>query len=877
MVREWVANLEARGLASTDRKTNQHRVTWLSLDEADNDLPRFLAYLIAALRRVDAGVGKGMLSVLQSPGLGDANTPPPTEAVLISVINSIAAGPHRLILVLDDYHLIETLAIHEALAFLLEHMPPQMHLVIATRDDPHLPLARLRARQQLTELRASDLRFSSSEAALFLNQGMGLDLSAEDIAALERRTEGWIAGLQLAALSMQGRRDAADLVHSFSGSHRYVLDYLIEEVLEQQSHRVQSFLLETSILERLTGPLCDALTGQENGRQTLETLERANLFIVPLDQERRWYRYHRLFADLLRQRLHQSRPEQTARLHHRASTWYEENGFADEAIEHALRAGNIERAARLLEEHADAVWRSGEHYKLWHWLEALPRELVFSRPSLCVLYAWRMYATGQRDAAEQSLQAAERALGTDADLGAAKRASEQGQVHHLEREQLQGRMAVIRALLAFFQGDVPAIVHHARRALELLPEPDSAWRSSATIALGDAYRIEGDIKAAYQARREALELSRAAGNVYMILVGGMKLAVTMRQQGQLTQAREMCEEQLALADECGLSQTGIAGGFWAILAEVLAESGDLAGALERAQRGVALAERGGDMVVLGWSYLCLMRILQSAGDLAGADRLIQKVENNTGTTGMPPWISKTMAAWRARLWLAQGRSEAAAQWMAARKPDVEQEPHFLSEAEQIVMARVLIAQGRLDEAAGLLSALAEAARTSERVSRVIEIRILQSLLLDAKGDTDGALSPLEQALTLAEPGGFLRIFVDEGPPMAHLLYQAGARGIAPAYTRRLLAAFPLAQAEKPEAARPRRASGTALVEPLSERELEVLELVAQGLTNREIAARLFLSVNTVKAHTRNLYAKLDVHSRTQAAARAQDLGLLGDR
>jgi LuxR family maltose regulon positive regulatory protein len=701
-----------------------------------------------------------------------------------------------------------------------------------------------------------------------------LDLPQQDIAALERRTEGWIAGLQLAALSMQGRRDASDLARSFSGSHRHVLDYLIEEVLEQQSDSVQGFLLKTSVLDRLTASLCDALTGHENGQQTLELLERANLFIVPLDQKRCWYRYHHLFADLLRQRLYQSQPEQAPRLHHRASTWYEESGFADEAIAHALRAEDSERAARPVEEHADAVWQSGEHTKLWHWLEELSPESVSSRPSLCIFYAWKMYATGQQDAAEQSLEAAKRVLGLGADLAAGKRSMVQIQAHHLDKDRLQGRIAVIRALLAFFQGDVPDIVHHARRALECLPDFDSAWRSSAAIALGDAYRIEGDIKAAYRARRDALEISRAAGNIYMILVGSMKLAVTMRQQGQLAEAREMCEQQLALAHESGLSHTGVAGGFLAILAEVQAESGDLAGALERARRGVALAERGEDMVVLGWSYLCLMRVLLSARDLADAEQLAQRVKNNAGQAEMPPWIIKTMAAWRARLWLAQDRSEAAARWMAARAPDIDQEPHFLSEFEQIVIARVLIAQRRLEEAATLLQALAESAVTAGRVSRVIEIFILQALLLDAQGDTDQALSTLEPALTLAEPGEFLLIFVDEGPPMARLLCEAATRGIAPEYTRRLLAAFPFAEMEESEPTKPQEASEAELPEPLSERELEVLELIAQGLTNWEIASRLFLSLNTVKAHNRNIYGKLGARNRTQAVVRARALGAL---
>jgi LuxR family maltose regulon positive regulatory protein len=421
LVSEWVDHLRSDG-AKEDQIEN--RIAWLSLDESDSDPTRFLAYLIAALRTIEprqqsaGNIGKGALSALQSP------QPPPAEVVLTTLINEIAAIPDRILLVLDDCHLIEAQPIYDALTFLLEHLPPQMHLVIATREDPHLSLARLRARGQLTELRATDLRFTSSEAAEFLNQVMGLDLSMEDIAALETRTEGWIAGLQLAAISMQGRKDASSLIKSFTGSHRFVLDYLIEEVLEQQSESIQSFLLQTAVLNRLTGPLCDAVrfggarspTGQDNGQATLEMLDHANLFMVPLDEERRWYRYHHLFADLLRQRLNQTQPEQLPILHRRASEWYEQNGFADEAIEHALRAEDFERAAYLIEEQADAVWGRGEHTKLRRWLAGLPVELIFSKPHLCVLHAWELFTSGQQDAAEGSLQAAEKALHTSTDL-----------------------------------------------------------------------------------------------------------------------------------------------------------------------------------------------------------------------------------------------------------------------------------------------------------------------------------------------------------------------------------------------------------------------------------------------------------------------------
>jgi len=862
---------------------------WLSLDEGDNDFVRFLTYFIAALQTIEArqevagNIGKGALGMLQSP------QPPPTEIVLTSLINDIAALSDRIILVLDDYHLIETQPIHNALTFLLEHLPPQMHLVIATRDDPHLPLARLRARGQLAELRATDLRFTSSEAAEFLNQVMGLDLSVEDIAALENRTEGWIAGLQLAALSMQGHEDTTNFIESFTGSHHFVLDYLVEEVLEQQSESVQTFLLQTAVLNRLTSSLCDAvcsvgtassskgtaLTGQDNGQQTLEYLEHANLFIVSLDEERRWYRYHHLFADLLRRRLRQIQPDWIPTLHHRASEWYEQNGFADEAIEHALRAEDFERAAYLIERVAEAVWVRGEHTKLRRWLDGLPLELVFSKPQICIFRAWDLFASGQHSAAERSLQAAEQSLVPTADRAPEATLIEQDQLSGADRMKLLGRVATIRSFLASHRGDAPGIIQHARQALEYLPKQDLTWRSTAAIALGDAHGIKGEVVTAYRAHLEALEASKAAGNIYMILVASLKVTVTLRQQGRLQRAIEICRQQLQLAHESGMSQTAVVGCLLAIWGEVLAELNDLDGAIHQARKGVELTERGRDVSILSWSYLCLMRVLFSKGDMDGAEEIIHKMENIAGEHDVPPWITNLMAAWQARIWLAQDKLEAASQWAGERGLDADGEPTLLllHEMEYIVLARVLLAQGRLNEATRLLQRLIEAAEAGGRISRVIEILALQVLAFQAGDDTAQAMTALEKALTLAEPGGFIRIFVDEDPPMARLLYEALTRGIAPDYARRLLAAFPTAEPEQTGPSKT-QAPQSELVEPLSERELEVLQLIAEGLTNPEIASRLFLALNTVKAHTRNIYGKLGVNSRTQAVTQAQRFGLL---
>ena len=864
---------------------------WLSLDEGDSDPARFLTYLIAALQTVAAEIGAAVLPALEvSPTI-------PIESILTTLINDISATQSDVILVLDDYHLIGSKAVDSALTFLLEHLPPQMHLAITSRQDPDLPLARFRARDQLTELRVADLRFTPAEAAEFLNQVMDLHLSAEEVAILETRTEGWIAGLQLAALSMQTHQDVAGFIRAFAGDHRYIMDYLVEEVLKRQPPPVRSFLLQTAILDRLSGPLCDAVTGQVGSSARLEALQRGNFFVVPLDDHRHWYRYHHLFAEVLRAYLMAEQDADIGALHRRASQWYEQNSSPADAIHHALAGRDYERAAGLVERVIPVISRSRQEALLLSWLNSLPEAVISRRPTLCNVYAGVLMQTGQLEGVETWLQAAEEGLEAAAlpktrpeqpQNPSGKMAIEEDE----ERRRLAGSIAMHRAGQALMLGRVADTIHHARRALDLVPEDDHLVRGGALSLQGLAAWASGDLDAARRLYADGMARLLQAGHSSDVIGLSIALADILLAQGRLTDALHVYERGLQLASEQGQTMLRGAADMLVGISEVYRERNDFHSALQHLKR----SEELGELKALGQNpyrrRVVMARIRAAQGDPDGAVELLNEAERLYMGDFSPN--VRPVAALRARMLAAQGRLEQARDWARAQGLSTADRLDYLREYEHMTLARVRLAQHRRDdsdseihETIGLLERLLNAAEEGGRAGSVIEILVLQALarqmLPSPPADGLAALGPLERALRLAEPQGYVRLFVDEGPPMARLLRAAAGRATLPQYTAKLLGAFPDEQLaavnDEPLTAMPARvvpvkSDEGVLVEPLSERELDVLRLFRTELSGPEIAAELMVALSTVRSHTKSIYSKLNVNNRRAAVRRATELGLL---
>ncbi len=840
---------------------------WLSLDEGENDPTRFLAYLVTALQTIAATLGEGLLGVLQS------SQPPPSESILTALLNEITTLPDQFVLVLDDYHVIDAKAVDMALTYLVEHLPPQMHLVIATREDPLLPLPRLRARGELTELRAADLRFTPSEAAEFLNSVMGLTLSPGDIAALEDRTEGWIAGLQLAALSMRGREDIPEFIRAFTGDHRYILDYLVEEVLTRQPAPVRSFLLQTAILDRLSGSLCDAVTGQEKGNVRLEALEHGNFFVVALDDTRHWYRYHHLFAEVLSAHLLAEQPDQVATLHRRASAWYEQHGSASDAIRHALAAADFAHAADLVELGVLAMLRSRQEATLLDWLKVLPDEVLRCRPVLSVAYAHVLLSNGECEGIEERLRDAERWLDTTAEMRGRPDALAATMVVVDEEEfgHLPATIAIARAGLALVRGDVQGTVTYAQSALDLAPKNAHLTRGSAAGLLGLASWTSGDLEAAHRSYADGIASLHKAGNISDSLGCAIAVADIQMVQGRLHEAMRTYKRALHRALEQGTPTLRGTADMYVGMSGLHRERNDLQTATQHLLQSKELGEHTGLPQNRYRWCVAMARIREAQGDLDSALDLLHEAER-LYVGDFSPNV-RPIAASVSRVWVAQGNVGEALDWVRERGLSVSDEPSYLREFEHITLARVLLARSTSDrtdhsilEAKGLLERLLHAAEEGKRTGSVIEILVQQALANLLQGDIPAALVPLQQALTLAEPEGYVRMFVDEGPPMALLLEAAAKHGIAPNYVRHLLTAFGSAE-DRPPVTR-------GLIEPLSQRELDVLRLLATSLSGPEIARELVVSLNTIRTHTKNIYSKLGVNDRRAAVRRAKELDLL---
>jgi LuxR family maltose regulon positive regulatory protein len=838
LLSEWVANHDLA-------------CAWLSLDKADNDPLRFLSYLAAALQAIEPGIGADVLDEMQAHGVAPDSRSFQIESILTILINDVTDLANDFLLVLDDYHVIEAPAIHAAVSFLLNHQSPQMHLVIATRTDPPLPVARLRGQGQLIEMHAIDLAFAPNEATNFLNESMGLSLSPDQVTALQRRTEGWIAGLQMAALSIQGRGDASNFIQAFTGSHRYIIDYLTEEVLGRQSENIQTFLKQTAILNRLTGSLCAAVTLRDDSQWILESLAAANLFIVPLDEERQWYRYHQLFADALQSQLSTSDPALIKTLHQRAATWFEKQGLFEDAIRHAVSGNLLEMAATLVETNANSMLGRGELFTLLNIIELLAA-LLDERPWLSIYKSWALALLGQLDQADRWRQKAEAVIAAD---------------NAKPSRHMLGHIAAVQFYVTSYRGKTDTAFAYAQKALEYLPENEQIVRSIVTSTIGSSLRFVGEHTQAVEALEATRQKAQEAGNHYLELYAVTTLSAVAYYQGQLHQSCKFAQEALQLSTLP--SGQMLPSTSWALkgLGLIHYEWNDLEAAEKYTQLAVDRGPKWGEPIELTHMYLLLSQIKIAKRDLAGAKYAFEKGEEVIRSHTVSPGLVNWVKAQQARYWLKLGNMEAAVRWVQDSGISTEDEISLFRTTQYRNRARVYLATEKYAEALHLLIRLQERVEAAGRTRSLIQTLILRALAHQAMNDTPQALSALERALTLAQPGGFIRIFVDEGEPMASLLQLALREGVNPDYTGQLLACFP-----KP--------TGTlvtgdyALVEPLSKRELEVMRLIAAGLSNQEIAQELVIAVSTVKSHINHIYGKLGVKSRTQAIAQAQTLNLI---
>ena len=863
MLVEWLAAAESRAGSTV-------RGAWLSLDAADNDPARFWRYVVAAIRTAVPGVGEDALTLL------DEARPPPVEAALTTLVNELAATEVECVLLLDDYHVVDAPAIHEGMAFLLAHQPDRLHLVLATRSDPPLPLPRLRARGDLVEVRAADLRFTTAEAASYLNETMGLDLGRADVQALEGRTEGWIAALQLAALSMTGREDVSIFIAGFTGDDRYVVDYLVEEVLQRLPEDTRDFLLRTSVLDRMNGALCNALTGRADGRGVLEALERDNLFVVPLDDRRHWYRYHHLFADVLRGRLLDEQPALAQELHTTAATWHEQEGDIAESIRHFLLGADFMGAAELVETLLAAFRRDRREATMRDWLEVLPLEVMEARPVLGNALAGARMSTGEFDGVDELLDATEAWLESGARRpGPSTRGAG---VDDEEYRRLPADLAVHRAALALVRGDVERTHDFALRALDLVGEGgDHLTRGAAFALRGLAAWSSGDLATAHASYAACLVEFELIDHVSDVLGCSITLADIEVVQGRLRAAARTYRSALALADR---HQTPVLRGradMHVGLAARHREADDLAAARLELARSRELGEQAGLLQDAYRWRLVMAGVREAEGDVEAAIDLLDEAERLYVGDFSPP--VRPVPAVRARTWARHGYVDAALDWADQVGLTLDDPLTYLREYEHLTLARALAAahvrrgdSTDLAEVVTFLGRMLAAATDGGRQGSVVEIQVTRALVLQQVGDEESALAVLDAALEVAEPEGYVRTFVDEGPPMATLLAAAERRAPS-AYVSRLRSALGSTSAARPSSGRtPSRHEGP--VDALSSRERDVLRLLGSELSGPEIARELVVSLNTVRTHTKNVYMKLGVSSRRSAVVRGKELDLI---
>ncbi len=845
---------------------SEYPLAWLSLDIEDNDLARFLSYVSAALETLQPKLTRELAPQLLSPQL------PPMEELITLLINGISAFPKDFALILDDYHVITDRAIHQALNYLLSHPPLKMHLILITRSDPPLPLARLRARGQMVELRADDLRFTIAETTSFLNTIMGLNLSAENISALDQRTEGWIVGLQMAALSTRGKTDATEFIKAFTGSHRYILDYFAEEILQQQSESIQTFLLKTSILDRFTGPLCDAvLGGEDNGAQILLELEQKNLFIIPLDDERQWYRYHHLFAELLHTQLGKLQQEILPELHRKAAGWFESHGLMEEAVRHAILTQDYELTSRLVDQVRDRLWGRGDILTLLNWFKTIPDEIIRSQPYNCLAYASAFTLTGQFESAEQWFQRVDEYIhraNASQELYASQ--SSAVELSPFTPWMLYG-VDSLRSMIARCRGNTVDAIALSQRALEQIPKEDVRAYGRALFYHGLAHFYAGNLDEAHQVLMEAVQFNQTSGHFAAYLCSSHHLARISIIQGHLHNAEAIYQRAIEFIDDqqqeifVGIEKIG--------MGALYHEWNELGIASSYIEAGMTLAELGGDIHFLREGYIAQARLAQALGEWNKSLAVVQKAEQVARRSPTSIDIAY-MQAWSARLNLAQRNLSAAERWAEMKSKENLDPNNVQREFELLTLARVWIAQGRTDQASSLLEQMRIAAENDGRHGCVLEIQMLQALADQEAGKETQAVEKLTQVLLQTAAEGYMRLFLDEGTPMASLLFKVSilATPELSDYTERLLAAYYLEQAEHPPLAKTLKSD--LLIEPLSERELEVLRLVAAGKSNLEIATDLVVAVGTVKKHLNTIFGKLNVNSRTLAIARARELDMI---